>query len=138
MSVTICGFSVRVAEHASADVRPFVGTWETQYNGRPFFTLKLKEENGGLGGSCLHVTRVEYVDSELIPGTEETSEDRITEARISGNKVNLRVGDGNDPILLEFTVINDHEAEGKPIVDPDGNPPPPKKPWHFQRVSGAP
>jgi len=138
-SLAICGFSVRVADRASADTRRFVGTWETQYKGRAFFTLNLKEENGALGGTCLHVTRVAYVDGELIPGTEETSQEQITEARISGNKLELKIGDRADPILLEFVLTSDNSADGKPIVgeSPDG-PPPPKKPWHFQKVSANP
>lgn len=135
MSLAICGFSMRVADSARSDARPFVGTWETRYNGHPFFTLNLKEENGALGGTCLHVTRVEYVDGALIPGTDETSQERITEARISGNKVELKIGD-SDPILLEFTLTGDDTGDGKPIVgeSPEGVPPP-KKAWHFQRVS---
>lgn len=138
VSLAICGFSVRVADRASADAQRFVGTWETQYKGRAFFTLNLKDENGRLGGNCVHVTRVAWVDGALIPGTEETSQDQITEARISGNKVELRIGD-SDPILLEFTLTGDNTAEGKPIVEesPDG-PPPPKKPWRFQKVSANP
>jgi hypothetical protein len=137
-SLAICGFSVRIADRASADARRFVGTWETQYKGRAFFTLNLKEENGTLGGTCLHVTRVAYVDGGLIPGTEETSQEQITEARVSGNKLELKIGD-SDPILLELTLTGDNTAEGRPIVgeSPDGAPPP-KKPWHFQKVSANP
>lgn len=138
MSLAICGFSVRVADQASAAQRRFVGTWEAQYKGRAFFTLNLKEENGRLGGTCVHAVRVAYVDGELIPGTDESSEEKIWEARITGNKLKLTIGDPHDPILLDFTLINDHEAEGKPIVDPGGTPPPPKKAWLFERVSANP
>lgn len=136
VSLVLSAFSVRVAaDNTSADTQRFVGTWVTKYKGQAFFTIKLKSENGTLSGTCVHTDRVEWVDGELIP-TGEMTEQKIAEARVSGRKLNLQIGE-TDPISIELTLTGDGVGEGRAIVadSPDG-PPPQKKPWHFQRVAG--
>ena len=141
LSLAICGFSVRVADHAAAAQQRFVGTWEAQYKGRAFFTLRITEENGSLGGSCLHVTRLAKMGTktggELIPTTDETTQERITEARIRGGKLELQIGDDKDPILLDLLPTGDNSADGN-IVGDASDPFVHNKPWHFQRVSATP
>jgi len=141
MSLAICGFSVRVADHAAAAQQRFVGTWEAQYKGRAFFTLRISEENGSLGGSCLHVTRLAKVGTktggELIPTADETTQEPITEARIRGGKLELQIGDDKDPILLDLVPTGDNSADGN-IVGAPSDPFVHIKPWHFQRVSATP
>ena len=137
VSLLLSAFSVRVAaDNTSANTQRFVGTWVTKYKGQAFFTIKLKSENGTLGGTCLHTDRLLWVDGELIP-TGEMTEQKIVEARVSGSKVNLQIGE-TDPISIELTLTGDGVGEGRAIVgdSPDG-PPPQKKPWHFQRVAGS-
>ena len=141
MSLAICGFSARVADHAAAAQQRFVGTWEAQYKGRAFFTLRISEENGSLGGSCLHVTRVAKVGTktggELIPAADETTQEPITEARIREGKLELQIGDDKDPILLDLVPTGDNSADGN-IVGAPSDPFVHIKPWHFQRVSATP
>lgn len=141
MSLAICGFSVRVAEHAAAAQQRFVGTWEAQYKGRAFFTLRISEENGSLGGSCVHVTRLAKVGTktggELIPTTDETTQKPITEARIRGGRLELQIGDDTDPILLDLLPTGENSADGSIVGDPS-DPFVHIKPWHFQRVSATP
>jgi bla regulator protein blaR1 len=139
VSLGISAFSLRLtAENAPANLERFAGTWETKYKGRAFFTLKLRSANGTLVGTCTHVTRVEWVDGGLIPGTDETTTDKILEVRAYGEKLLLKIGDGDsssDAIPLEFTLTAKDQGDGIVFVSPslDG-PPPPKKPWHFQKV----
>jgi len=141
MSLAICGFSVRVADHAAAAQQRFVGTWEAQYKGRAFFTLRISEQNGSLGGSCLHVTRLAKMGTktggELIPTTDETTQEPIREARIRGGKLELQIGDNKDPILLDLLPTGDNSADGNIVGDPS-DPFVHIKPWHFQRVSATP
>jgi len=141
MSLAICGFSVRVADHAAAAQQRFVGTWEAQYKGRAFFTLRISEENGSLRGSCLHVTRLAKMGTktggELIPTTDETTQEPITEARIRGGRLELQIGDDKDPILLDLLPTGDSSADGNIVGDPS-DPFVHNKPWHFQRVSATP
>ena len=141
MSLAICGFSVQVGDHAAAARQRFVGTWEAQYKGRAFFTLRISEGNGSLGGSCMHVTRLAKMGTktggELIPTTDETTQEPITEARIRGGKLELQIGDDKDPILLDLLPTGDNSADGNIVVD-SSDPFVHIKPWRFQRVSATP
>jgi hypothetical protein len=96
--------------------------------------------DGVLGGTAVHSTRVAWVDGELIPGTDETAEDRIFDAHVSGQELLLKIAESPnvaDPISLSFKLTGKNELEAMPLVDPQGDVPPPKKPWHFQRVSDS-
>jgi beta-lactamase regulating signal transducer with metallopeptidase domain len=143
VSLGISAFSLRLtAFNGSEDLARFAGTWETKYKGQAFFTLKLEAANGTLAGTCVHVTRVAVLaDGELIPGTEETTTDQILEVRSYGEKLLLKIADGDNShgIELEFTLTAKDQGDGIVFVRPSSDgPPPPKKPWHFQRVSRNP
>ena len=142
VSLLSSAFSVRVASDvASANDQRFVGTWVTKYKGQTFITIKLKSENGKLGGTCIHVDRLDALsDGELIPSSEQFVEQEIVEAKASGNKVDLRIG-GHDSIHFELTLRGANNADVLPVGDspggdaPDQAPPIPKIPWHFERVA---
>jgi beta-lactamase regulating signal transducer with metallopeptidase domain len=141
VSLLCSAFSLRVApDTASVDIHRFVGTWVTKHKGQTFITIKLKSENGKLGGTCTHVDRVDYVDGELIPSSDQYVEQEIVEAKVSGNKVDLRIG-GHDSIYVEFTLKGTNDADVITVADsPDAGDsqdqgPPQKKPWHFERVA---
>lgn len=138
VSVFASAFSLRVAaDTASTDTQRFVGTWVTKYKGQTFITFKIKSENGGLTGSCIHVDRLDNVDGELIPSSDKMTEQEIVEARASGNKLSLRIG-GHDSISFELTLKGDNDADLITVGEVGNSPdqaPPQKKPWHFQRVA---
>ena len=74
------------------------------------------------------------------PGTDETAQGRIFDTHASGQELLLKIADGPnvaDPISLSFKLTGKDEAEVMPLVDQQGDVPPPKKPWHFQRVSDS-
>jgi beta-lactamase regulating signal transducer with metallopeptidase domain len=142
VSIVLSAFSVRVSsDNAPADAQRFVGTWVTKYKGQTFITIKLKSENGSLGGSCIHVDRLDMlVDGELVPSSDQYVEQEIVQAKVSGNKLDLQIG-GHDSIHFELTLKGASDAEVLAVGDssdagksPDQGPPQ-KKPWHFQRVA---
>ncbi len=140
VSLLTSAFSLRVgSDTTSFSDQRFVGTWVTKYKGQTFITIKLKSENGKLGGTCIHVDRVADVDGALIPSSDQFVEQEILEAKVSGNKLNLRIG-GHDSIYFELTLKGANDAEVLAVGDPpDKNSPdqapPQKTPWHFQRVT---
>ena len=142
VSLLTSAFSVRVgADTTSADTQRFVGTWVTQYKGQTFITIKLKSENGKLGGTCIHVDRLDMLaDGELVPGSDQFTEQEVVQAKASGNKLDLRIG-GHDSIHFELTLKGFNDAEVLAVGDsPDreqspDQAPPQKTPWHFQRVA---
>jgi hypothetical protein len=142
VSLLTSAFSLHVAgDTAAGDTQRFVGTWVTKYKGQTFITLKIKSENGVLGGSCIHVDRLDNVNGELIPSSDQFTEQEIVEARASGNKLVLRISQ-HDSMSVEFTLKGPDEADviiiGDARADVGASPdqaPPQKKPWHFERLS---
>src|SRR5579864_1611528 len=111
VSLLTSAFSLRVAsDAASADDQRFVGTWVTKYKGQTFITFKLKAENGKLGGTCIHVDRLDDVNGELIPSSDKFVEQEIVQAKVSGNKLDLRIG-GHDSIHFELALKGANEAD---------------------------
>lgn len=140
VSLLSSAFSVRVASDvSSANDQRFVGTWVTKYKGQTFITFKLKSENGKVGGTCVHVDRLADVNGELIPSSDKFVEQEIVEAKVSGNKLDMRIG-GHDSIYFELTLKGTNDAFVLAVGDasdkssPD-QAPPQKIPWHFERVA---
>ena len=145
VSILSCAFSLRVAANAvPADTQRFVGTWVTKYKGQTFITFNLRSVNGKLGGSCVHVDRLDALsDGSLIPSSDQFTEQEIVEIRVNGNKLELHIG-GHDSIYAEFTLKGTNDADVMMVGDPRDSPgsspdqgPPQKKPWHFQRVADS-
>ena len=135
----LSAFSLRVDEgRGSAELERFVGTWQAKYNGTVFFTFNIHSANGLLGGTCTHTDRLAYVDGELIPTGDKMSTEKITEAQISGQRLLIKfANDPSDSIPFEFKLTANGEAEVKILVESSSGTPAPKKPWHFERVSGG-
>jgi beta-lactamase regulating signal transducer with metallopeptidase domain len=136
-SIGLSAFSLRLDNDSRLkDLAEFAGTWEAKYQGATFFTLHLRITNGSLGGTCVHGERLTLVDGELIPDGSELSTHKILEASVSGKRLLLKIGDENssDTFPFELTLTGTDQAEGKIVVASDSGTPPPKKPWHFQRI----
>lgn len=135
----LSAFSLRITGDGSpAELERFVGTWQTKYHGTVFFTFNIQSANGLLGGTCTHTDRLAYVDGELIPTGDKMSTEKIVEARVSGQRLLIKVADDpSDPIPFEFRLTGNGQAEVKvPLASSSGTPAP-KKPWHLERVSAA-
>src|SRR5215469_2192088 len=143
----ISAFSLKLSAD-NADLQQFAGTWECQYKGKNFFTLKIAVQGAAINGTAVHPNRLTDVDGYLIPGSDQNSTDKIVEAHASGRRLLLRLADANDASApswpLQFSLTGKDEAEGILVVEnPSENSsdpeqaPPPKKPWHFQRVSSS-
>jgi beta-lactamase regulating signal transducer with metallopeptidase domain len=136
--LALSAFSFRVAPGLNgAELDRFAGTWETKYNGKVFFTIKLGVENGALHGTCTHSVRLAYVDGELIPVEDKMETEGIAEVQVSGQKLLLKVGDSRteDTVPLEFTLSGNGRADVRILVESPSGTPAPKKPWHFERVN---
>jgi beta-lactamase regulating signal transducer with metallopeptidase domain len=133
----LSAFSLRVdAGSSPAELERFVGTWQAKYNGTVFFTFNIHSANGSLGGTCTHTDRLAYVDGELIPTGEKMSTEKITEAKVSGHRLLVKVAvDSSDSVPFEFKLTANGQAEVRVLMESASGTPAPKKPWHFERVS---
>ena len=143
----ISAFSLKLSAD-NAGLQQFAGTWECKYKGKTFFTLKMAVQGATITGTAVHPDRLTDVDGELIPGSDENSTDKIVEAHASGGRLLLKLAHANDasapPWPLQFSLTGKEEAEGILVADDPSErssdpeqAPPPKKPWHFQRVSNS-
>jgi hypothetical protein len=140
VALGISVFSLKLAAENTINLQQFAGTWECKYKGRIFFTLKMAVHDGVLGGTAIHSKRVSWVDGELIPDTDETTNDKIFDTHASGQELTIQIADGPndaDPISINFKLVGKNESEAKLIVEKQPDAPAQKKPWHFQRVSNA-
>jgi bla regulator protein blaR1 len=130
-------FSLKLAAENGSDLLKFAGTWECKYNGRAFFTLKLAMKDGVLGGTAIHSTSVAWVDGEIIPNTNEMTNDKIFETHASGKELHIKIADGPndaDPVALNFRLTGKNEADAKFSMEKQADAPPQAKPWHFVRI----
>ena len=126
-------FSLRLAAEDS-NLERFAGIWEVTYEGKTFFTLRLKLSGGVLTGTAVHTTRLRFVDGELLPDTDETVTGKIIEARATDRRLTLKIAagdDSSDPISLKLTLVG--AADADVIGTPDQ-----EKPWHFRRTGKVP
>lgn len=117
--------------------RNFAGTWEGRFQGKPFVTLKLRQENGRLTGTVVHTSHLETdLDGNLLAVYVTTKEDRILEARVTGDTLLLKIADNGDetqPAECELTLTSKNAGELQ-MMPPPGRK---LKPWKVTRTSPA-
>lgn len=130
-------FSVQVANSASPPVilQEFVGSWQGQFNGHTFVVLSLKDREGKLVGTCTHTIRIEKnSNGELTHIDKESTEDRILDARLDGDKLVLKIADNGDEqksMQCAFRLTGKDRGELE-VMAPDGEK---WKPWKMVRTS---
>jgi hypothetical protein len=141
VSLGIAAFSLNVdSGNTREELQKFVGTWEAQYQGTTFFTLKLSMKDGALSGTCTHVDRLGWVDGELIPTSDVNTTGTVLEARASGQKLSLKIRinpDSSDAFPLELTLTSKNEGDGKVIGESSDGSPEQIKLWHFRRAASG-
>jgi len=69
--------------------KAFVGVWQAQFQGKPFVTIKLEQQNGKLIGTMSHSQTQWDTQGELTSAEPLDGEDAFTEAKISGKVLHL-------------------------------------------------
>lgn len=119
---------------AGPDLRSFAGTWQGQFDGKTFVTLKLIEHEGKLTGTCVHTTSLEKnARGELTNVAETQTEDSIVEAHLKGSELQISIADnGNarEPMQCALRLTGKNEGELQ-IVSDDAVA---WKPWKVKRT----
>jgi hypothetical protein len=122
-----------------SDFRSFEGAWEGQFQGKTFVVLNLKEQNGKLTGICTHAIRFEEnSQGELTHVDDQSREDEILEARMSGSKLLLTIAHGSDEdkwvrATVELTTRQEGEFQLMIPASKDSL----SRPWRITRISQA-
>lgn len=121
-AIAVSAFSLQVAQpsSASANLKPFVGTWTSQFEGETFVTLTLKEEGGKLQGTCKHTVGMKEDDQgRLMHVDKQQMVDKVLDAQVDGNHALVTIGDPQDPEhrvpKFELRVVGADALELRPM-----------------------
>jgi beta-lactamase regulating signal transducer with metallopeptidase domain len=137
-SLAIAPFSFQFV-HAGfrSDFRSFEGAWEGQFQGRTLVLLNLKEQDGKLTGICTHAIRFEEnSQGELTHVDDQSRQDEILDARMSGSKLLLTISHNSDEekwvrATVELTTRREGEFQLMVPASKDSL----SRPWKITRVS---
>lgn len=134
LSVVLFGQTAPSATLAP-DLQRFVGTWQGQFKGKTFMTIKLGEQSARLSGTVIHTTNIAFDDSGNILGVDITNtEDRVIEAHTIHGKLILKItdnGDQRNPVQCELALSGKDRGIFRMVVAP----PKQLKPWNVERIS---
>lgn len=119
-AIAVSAFSLQVTKlNNNVDLKPFVGVWTSQFQGKTFVALTIKEESEMLKGTCMHtINMAEDDQGRLTKVDDKQTLDKILDAQVSGTNVVLSIGDGEDPshvAKFEMRVTGPGAAEMRPV-----------------------
>lgn len=125
----------QTASASATDLGSFAGTWKTEFHGQSFIILHLREKEEKLVGSCSHSRSINWGrDGELTIVSEEMSDDKILDARLTGSRLVVKIANAESPediVTIELKLTGKDQAEGRLLdLPPDA---PRLKPWLFKR-----
>jgi hypothetical protein len=112
--------------------KAFVGTWQSQFQGKPFVTLKLAEQDGKLAGTISR-TQVQLNNSgELTSAEPQDGEDTITDAKLSGKVLHFTSKGTDASTQYEMEITAPDQAELRFVGTASSAQAP--KPWKLERA----
>ena len=125
----------QTAAEAASGLAAFNGTWKTEFHGHAFVILHLSEKDQKLIGSCTHSRSINWGrDGELTIVSDETTEDKVLDARMSESKLVVKIANAESPedvVTIELKLTGTDQAEGRLLNLPPDTPK--QKPWLFKR-----
>ena len=109
----------------------FVGTWQAQFQGKAFVTIKLEEQNGKLTGSIGHVQIQVDNQGELTSAQPQDGEDLFSEALVNDKVLHLtsKSAEGQNT-QYEMELSGTDQAQLRFVSVTSGTTP---KPWTLTR-----
>lgn len=115
----------------------FIGTWQAQFQGKTFVTIKLQEQDGKLSGTISHSKIQLDNQGELTSAEAQDGEDSFTELKAEGKVLRLisKSADGQNATQYEIELNGADQAKLSFVSLPSGITAP--KPWTLQRPAVA-
>jgi hypothetical protein len=117
----------------SSGDQQFVGTWQAQFKGKPFLTIKLEKQQDKLTGTVSH-TNIKLDDTgELTSAEELDGSNPIVEAKLTNGILHIssKDEDSQETIQCEMKLTGTDQAELRLLVPPDV---PRPKWWKLRRA----
>jgi LssY C-terminus len=108
----------------------FVGTWQAQFQGKPFVTVTLAMLDGKLSGTVSRSSVQLDKDGALTSATPLDGSDAISEAQVSGQTLTLTIA-GDQPVHYEMSLSDSDHAELR--LKSSSQPAP--KPWTLEKTA---
>jgi len=117
--------------------KAFLGTWQSQFQGKVFLTIKLEDEGGKLTGSISHMQIGLDNQGELTSAEPQEGEDAFSEAKLTGNSLHLtsKSATGQDITQYEMEITGADLAELRFVNARTSSTAP--KPWKLQKLAIA-
>ena len=115
----------------------FVGTWQGQFQGKTFVTIKLVNQDGKLNGTVSRGSIQVDSNGELSSAVSSDSADPIIDTTLKGGTLRITTKDQESQDLdqCEMRLTGADQAELQLLGAPSGTPTP--KPWKLTRVADA-
>lgn len=136
--VFLLGISAQViALDPPVTVDSFAGTWQAQFQGKTFITIKLTKLDGKLSGTISHTTIQLDKTGELTSAEQQDGEDPIVDTGLNGSslKITAKEQAAQDANQYEMKLTGADEAELQPLGVPSDSVAP--KPWKLTRVAAS-
>jgi len=136
--VLYCLLAQQVFALDTADAnQAFAGTWQAQFQGKTFVTIKLEDQNGKLAGSISHSQIQLDNQGELTSAEAQDGEDAFTEIKVSDKVLHLtsKGANGQDTTQYEMELTGTDEATLKFVGLSSGVTAP--KPWTLHKGTAA-
>ena len=112
--------------------KAFTGTWQAQFQGKTFVTIKLDEQAGELTGTISHSQTQTDSQGQLTSATPLDGEDSFTAANLAGNVLHLTSkGTNGGQAEYEMELKGADQAELRFVGKPGATVP---KPWTLTRA----
>ena len=115
----------------------FAGTWQAQFQGKPFLTIRLQEQAGTFSGTVSHAQIQTDASGALTSAEIRDGEDSIIEAQAAGDVLHLTSKDASsgETTQYELRLTGAQQAELRFVGIPSSITAP--KPWKLERTSAA-
>jgi hypothetical protein len=115
----------------------FSGTWQAQFQGKTFVTIKLEDQSGKLTGTISHSQIQLDNQGELASAQPQDGEDSFTEIKVTDKVLHLtsKSATGQDATQYEMELNGADQAELRCVGLPSGATAP--KPWTLHRAVAA-
>jgi hypothetical protein len=137
LAFVLCSLANRSAAlqpPASSDA--FAGTWQAQFQGKTFLTIKLAKQDGKLTGTISHIDVQLDQNGNLTSAAPAEGEDPVVDTKLDGNTLLLTGKDQQSQAATQFQIklAGADEAEVQQLGKISATAP---KPWKLQRITTA-
>ena len=135
--VALCmGSSRSDALQPPATTDAFAGTWQAQFQGKTFLTIKLTNQDGRLTGTVSHANVQLGQNGELTSAEPGAGEDSVVDSKLDGGTLVLTGKDEQSQATTQYriTLTGSDQAEVQPLAKIAGTTP---KPWKLERVTAT-